>query len=56
MSVQKDITIEDQHGGTLSLTYDAGMIEVSFQPAPGRETVEVDETDRRDLRDFLAGT
>jgi hypothetical protein len=55
MSTLRDITITDRHGGTLALTEEGGMIEVVAEPAEGQDTVEIDETDRRDLADFLNG-
>lgn len=54
MSTTREIHIQDQYGGTLDLTYDGGMIEVVSEPGPDRDAVELDETDRRDLRDFLS--
>lgn len=54
MSTSREIQIEDRHGGVLHVAADEfGAIEVLAMPAEDRETVEIDETDRRDLRDFL---
>ena len=54
MSTSREIQIEDRHGGVLHVAADEfGMIEVLIMPAEDRETVEIDETDRRDLREFL---
>lgn len=54
VSTTREIHIVDQYGGTLFATYDAGMIEVVSEPGRDRDSVELDETDRRDLRDWLA--
>lgn len=54
MSTTREIYIVDQYGGTLFATYSAGMIEVVSEPADDRDSVELDENDRRDLRDWLA--
>lgn len=53
MSTSREIQIEDQYGGVLHVADVGGMIEVLSMPADDRPTVEIDETDRRDLADFL---
>lgn len=55
MSVVRDITITDQYGGTLSVFSEGGMLEAMCEPAEGHDGVELDETDRRDLAEFLNG-
>ena len=54
MSASQEIQIEDQHGGVLHLAHTGGgVLEVLSLPAPERPTVEIDESDRKDLRDWL---
>lgn len=56
MSTSREITIEDRHGGVLHVAMDeSGAIEALALPRDGRETIELDETDRRDLAEFLNG-
>lgn len=57
MSSTRDITIEDRHGATLHVEIDdAGTIMAEVIPSSTSATdgVELDETDRRDLADFLS--
>lgn len=54
MSTSREIQVEDRHGGVLHVAADEfGAIEVLAMPAPDRQTVEIDESDRRDLREFF---
>jgi hypothetical protein len=56
VSTTREIQIEDRHGGVMHVAVDGnGMIEVLVMVGEDRETVEIDETDRRDLADFLNG-
>lgn len=52
MSTNRSIQITDQHGVVLTVMRDEfGTIEASI--APEGSTVELDETDRRDLSDWM---
>lgn len=54
MSTTREITIEDRNGVTLSVTMDESGI-INAEISPPDMSVELDETDRRDLADFLNG-
>lgn len=52
MSTTKSITIEDQHGVTLDVETDGTVVQVTIT---GGDVIELDETDRRDLGEWLRG-
>lgn len=54
MSTTREIHIEDRHGVTLSVTMDENGA-INAEISPPDMAVELDETDRRDLGDFLNG-
>lgn len=55
MSTTSEIQIEDQYGGVMHVAHTGGgVLEVLLLPAEDRPTVEIDETDRRELSEFLA--
>lgn len=51
MSTTKSITIEDQYGVTLDVETDGTVLQATIT---GGDAVELDETDRRDLAEFLS--
>ncbi len=59
MSTTRDIAIEDQYGRTLHVMHDGVTITATILCPPGSAdgtapSIELDETDRRDLTDFLS--
>lgn len=58
MSTISTIQVTDQYGAKLLLTVSKGMIEVQFQESDNvtrdARSLQLDETDRARLRDFLA--